>query len=168
MPTNIDYTSIANAIAITSADGNGDGVWCSSAIVDNNAASTQFMDHMINGSIQVGTVTADGSIDIYAAVSADGVEFTAGVDAGDGDITWGTTGNTHVNGEFDLILLASISVDATDDDNDIAFTIPSLVAAVGQMPMEYCIVIENNTGVAFHVTGTNNHLEWTGIEFVSA
>ena len=155
------------AIAITSADGNGDGIWCSSALVDNS--SNLNIDAIIGGSLQAGTVTADGTIDIYVAGSWDGVEFTAGVDAGDADITWGTTGNTHVNGEFDLPLLASISVASTDDDNDIVFGPFSVAQAFGGiMPREFAIVIENNTGVALHATGTNNHLEYTGITYTSA
>lgn len=166
--SNIKYGNVT-AIAITSADGNGDGVWCSSALVDNTAADTNYIDAVVNGSIQVGTVTADGTLDFYLAYSWDGVLFTAGVDVGDSDITWGTTGNTHVNGEFDLPLLASISVDSTDDDTDIQITLPPITTATGGiMPAEWCIVMENNTGVALHVTGTNNHLEYRGIEFESA
>jgi len=165
---NISYQGIGTAIAITSADGNGDGVWCSSALVDNQ--TTKYIDALVGGSLQVGTVPAGTShtIDIYIAASWDGVEFTAGVDAGDADITWGTTGSTHVNGEFDLFHLKSVSVNATDDDNDIAFGPFSVAAAVGgTMPLEWCVVIENNTGAALHATGTNNHLEFTGIEYDS-
>ena len=104
--TKSTYTGTGTAIAITSADGNGDGVWNGSALVNN--AVNLFMDALVNGSLQVGTVTADGTIDVYVVGSADGVEFTAGCDGGDVDITWGTTGNTHVNGEFDRILLGSV------------------------------------------------------------
>lgn len=165
--TNITYGT-TTAIAITSADGNGDGVWCSSAIVDN-AVSELNIDVLIGGSFQVGTVTADGTIDLYVAGSWDGVEFTAGCDMGDVDITWGTTGNSHVNGEFDLFHLGSISVDSTDDDNDIVFGPFSIAQAFGgTMPREFAIIIENNTGVALHATGTNNHLEYTGITYTSA
>jgi hypothetical protein len=164
---NVSYQNIATAIAITSADGNGDGVWCSSALVDNQ--TNKYVDALVGGSLQVGTVTADGTIDIYVAASWDGVEFTAGVDAGDADITWGTTGSTHVGGEKDLILLGVVNVDDTDDDNDVVFGPYSIAQACGGvMPLEWCIVIENNTGAALHATGTNNHLEYTGIEYTSA
>lgn len=164
--TNIAYGT-PTAVAITSADGNGDGVWCSSALVDNQ--TNLFVDALVGGSIQAGTVTAAGTIDFYIAASWDGTDFTAGVDAGDSDITWGTTGNTHVDGEFDLLFLGSVSVDATDDDNDIRFGPFSVAAACGgTMPLEWCVVMENNTGAALNATGTNNHLEYTGIEYTSA
>jgi hypothetical protein len=164
---NISYQGIGTSIAITSADGNGDGVWCSSALVDNQ--TNKYMDALFGGSLQVGTLTANGTINIYIAASWDGTEFTAGVDVGDSDITWGTTGNTHVGGENDLFPVAVISTDATDDDNDIVFG-PFSVASIcgGIMPLEWCVVIENNTGAALHATGTNNHLEYTGIEYDSA
>ena len=29
------------------------------------------------------------------------------------------------------------------------------------------VIMENNTGATTHATGTNNHLEYTGIEFTS-
>lgn len=164
--TTTTYSNIATAIAVTSAVGNGNGVWCSSALVDN--ATNKYIDAIVNGSIQVGTVTAEGTLDFYLAVSWDGVLFTAGCDAGDADITWGTTGSTHVNGEFDIFPLGSISVNPTDDDTDIQITLPPIAqVAGGVMPLEWCIVMENNTGVALHATGTNNHLEYTGITYTS-
>ena len=157
----------ATPIVITSADGNANGVWCSSALVDN--ATNLNIDCMVGGSLQVGTVPAGGgTIDIYAAGSWDGVEFTAGCDMGDSDITWGTTGSSHINGEFDLPLLGSISVNEGDDDKDIVFGPFSIAQAFGgNMPKEFAIIIENNTGAALHGTGTNNHLEYTGITYTS-
>lgn len=164
--SNIAYGT-TTAIAVTSADSLGDGSWCSSALVDNSSSLN--IDAVVGGSLQIGTPTADGSIDIYVAGSWDGTEFTAGVDAGDAAITWGTTGSTHVNGEFDLPLLASVSVAGTDDNNDVVFGPFSIAQAFGgTMPKEFCIVIENNTGAALHATGTNNHLEYTGITYTSA
>lgn len=164
--SNISYQTIATAVAITSADGLGDGNWCSSALVDNQ--TNLYVDALVGGSLQVGTPTAAGTIDIYVAGSWDGVAFTAGVDAGDGTITWGTTGSTHVNGERDLPLLRAVSIAATDDNNDVFFGPFSIASAFGGiMPLEWCIVVENNTGAALHATGTNNHLEYTGIEFDS-
>lgn len=166
MPTNISYQSIATAIAITSADALGDGAWASSALVDNQ--TNLYLDVLWGGSLQVGAVTVVGSIDFYLVGSWDGVEFTAGAAGGDAAITWGTTSNTHVNGEFDLIHVSNISVAATDDNSDIKFG-PFAVAPYfgGIMPLEWAVVLENNTGLALHATGTNNHLEYTGIELVT-
>lgn len=161
---NISYQNIGTAIAITSADGNGDGVWCSSAIVDNQ--TNKYVDCLFGGSLQTGTVPAGGgTIDIYLAASFDGVEFTAGCDMGDSDITWGTTGSTHIAGEKDLFFVASVSVDAGDDNQDVVFGPFSVAQACGAMPLEWAVVIENNTQAALHGTGTNNHLEYTGIEY---
>jgi len=155
-------------LAITSADGNGDGVWCSSALFNNSVSL--FMDVLVGGSLQVGTIAAGGgTIDIYVAGSWDGTEFTGGCDAGDADITWGTTGSTYVGGEFDLILLKSLTVDATDDDNDIVFGAFSIAQAFGGvMPLEFAIIVENNTGAALHATGANNHIDTTGITYTTA
>jgi len=156
-----DTNATVAAIAITSADGNTDGAFCSSALVDNQI--NLYLDALVGGSIQVGTVTADGVINVYVVGSWDGTDFTAGVDVGDSDITWGTSGKTHVNGQDDLKLLDSVSVDSTDDDNDILFGPYAIAQAFGgEMPREWAIVIENATGAAFNATGTNNHLEYTG------
>ncbi len=161
---NISYQNIATAIAVTSADSLGDGSWCSSALVDNQ--TNKYMDVLFGGSLQVGT-SADGTIDIYVSGSWDGVDFTGGTTAGDAAITWGTTGDTHVGGESDLYLVGAISV--TETNHDTHFGPFSVAAAFGGiMPLEWCVVIENNTGAALHATGTNNHLEYTGVEFDSA
>ncbi|MHC4146502.1 MAG: hypothetical protein ACYSUD_17185 [Planctomycetota bacterium] len=160
--TNISYQGIATSITMTMTS-KGDGVWFSSALVDNQ--TNKYVDAFFGGSIQTGTQSG-GSIDIYLAGSWDGTEFTAGVDAGNGTITWGTTGNTHLNGEFDLFPVARISLDANDDNVDIVFG-PFSVASTfgGLMPLEWCVVIENNSGGTTSGTGTNNHLEYTGIEY---
>ena len=164
---NISYQGIGTSIAVTSADSLGDGSWCKSAAVDNQ--TNKYVDALFGGSLQVGTLAADGTIDLHIAASWDGTDFTAGITAGDEAITWGTTDNTHVAGEFDLLHVASIATDSTDDNNDVYFG-PFSVAQVcgGTMPLEWCVVIENNTGAALHATGTNNHLEYTGIEYDSA
>lgn len=165
---NINYLNPGTAIAITSADNLGSGAWCSSALVDNGI--NKYVDALFGGSIQLNaTIGSAGSIDIYVAASWDGTEFTAGVDAGDGVITWNTTGNTHVNGEKDLFYVGSAQTAATDDGNDIVFGPFSVAQACGGvMPMEWCVVVENNTGAAFDATGTNNHLEYVGIEYTVA
>jgi len=165
---NIKYTNIATAIAITSADGNTAGTWNSSALVDNQ--TNLYMDAIFGGSLQTGTVAAGGgTIDIYIAASWDGVEFSGGVDAGDVDITWGTTGSTQIGSESNLFVAGSITVNEADDDKDMVFG-PISVASVcgGVMPLEWCVVIDNNSGGTLHATGTNNHLEYTGIEYTSA
>lgn len=164
---NISYQAIATAIAITSADSLANGNYCSSALVDNQ--TTKYVDAIFGGSIQTGTLTGEGNIEIYVVGSWDGTDFTAGVDAGDAAITWGTTGNTHVDGHKDLILVGFAATDSTDDDTDVRFGPFSVASAFGGvMPLEWAVVFRNQTGGTFHATGTNNHLEYTGIEYDSA
>jgi len=163
--TNISYGTTTD-IPVTALDGNGDNTFASSAIVDNQ--TNKFVDAMVGGTIQVGTVTADGTLDFYLDISWDGTEFAAGCDAGDTDITWGTTGSTTVNGQNNLIFLGSVDVDSTDDNSDFPFGGFSIAGATGGiMPAKWTILVRNNTGVALHATGTNNHLEYRGITFTS-
>lgn len=159
--TNVTYNNIGTAIAFTSLDGLADGGWASSALVDNQV--NLYLEVFLGGTVQTGTQTG-GRVDFFVAASWDGVEFTSFVDGGDQAITWGFTGSTVVGGFNDLKPIGSIQVDGGEDNLDHAFG-PFNVAAYfdGWMPLEWCIVVQNNTGGALHATGTNNHLEYTGI-----
>ena len=84
--TKLKLNSLGTAIAITSADGNGDGVYSSSALVDNQ--TNLYMDALVGGSLQSGTVPAGGgTIDIWVSASWDGVDFTGGCTA---EFGWAT------------------------------------------------------------------------------
>lgn len=162
--TTVQYGT-PGSLAVTSLVSLADGAWCSSAIFDNSSELAN--DVLIGGSVQVGAPTADGTIDVYAAGSWDGTEFGAGVSAGDGGITWGTTGTTHVNGEFDLVFLGSMSIDSTDDNKDVSFGPFNIAQAFGGIvPKKFAVVFENNTGAALHGTGTNNHIDTVAIHHV--
>lgn len=164
---NINYATVGTA-SFSGSPALADGAWFASGIIDNS--SNLYIDAHVAGQVQVKDVSADGSVDIYVAASFDGTDFTAGVDqAGEGGVTWGTTGNTHVNGEFDLPLLASVSVDTTDDNQDVFFGPFSVAQAFGGvMPQAWRIVIENNTGSELHTAGASNKIEYTGITYTSA
>ncbi len=163
----VSYNNIATDVLITSADGLGIAAWCSSALVDNQ--TNLYVDALVGGSLQVGNITADGQLEFYATGSWDGVEFTAGMAGGDVGITWGTTSNTGVDGYLDLPLLGVVAVDTTDDGDDRKFGPYSIASAFGGiMPLEWAVIVKNNTDIALHATGTNNHLEYTGIYFTSA
>lgn len=140
-----------------------------SAAIDNS--SNLYVDAQVSGSIQVGAVSADGQILIYAYGSIDGgTVYSGGLAGTDETVTWGTTpSSSSVNGFSQLKLLAVIDVDTTDDDNDIEFLTGSVAAAFGGvMPDSWGIVIKNDTGIALHATGTNNTLDYVGIKYDTA
>lgn len=129
------------------------------------------MDVQLNCSIQVGTPTADGTISVFAYGSMEGETiYDGGLNGADETITWGTTPSTSsVEGYNQLRHLRTISVDGTDDNNDIEFTIGSIAAAFGGvMPAYWGIVVLNETGAALHATGTNNAFNGVGIKYEDA
>lgn len=160
----------AAAAAITiDVDSLADGGYRCSAVVDNSA--NLYLDAQINLSIQVGAVAADGTISIFAYGGADGTTiYDGGLNGADETITWGTTPSTSsVEGFNQLKLLGVISVDTTDDNNDIEAMIGSVAAAFGGvLPARWGIVVLNETGVALHATGTNNAFDYVGIKYDSA
>ena len=121
-----------------------------------------YLDVFVGGVTQIGAVTADGQIEIYAYGSWDGTSYTAGLTGADANITWGTTGG--VDSYNDLVPLGTASTDTTDDNDDVEWGPFSIAAAFGgKMPPSWGIVIKNGTGVAFHATGTNNLVRYRGI-----
>jgi hypothetical protein len=165
--SSIDYTATGTALTCTVTSLADDGYRESAAVTN---ATNKYLSVLIGGSIQVGTVTADGSIKVYAYASADGgTTYSGGLVGTDETITWGTTPSTSsVNGFNNLFLLGIANVDDTDDDNDIEFGPFVLEAAFGGIvPEDWGIVIKNETGVAFHATGTNNTLHYSGIKATS-
>lgn len=158
----------AAAITVTLAS-LADGGYRESAGINNTV--NKYMDALVGGSIQVATVVADGTISIFAYGSMDaGGIYSGGLVGTDEAITWGTTpASSSVEGYNQLKLLGVISVDTTDDDNDIEFAGFSVAAAFGGvMPEKWGIVVLNESGVALHVTGTNNEIHYQGINYESA
>ena len=133
-----------------------------STAVDNS--STRYIDALVGGIIELGALGADGTIEIYAYGSYDGTNYTAGLTGTDGTITWGTTGDTGVDGFLDLRFLGAVACDTTDDNDDKRWG-PFSVASVfgGILPTKWGIVVRNNTDTAFNATGTNNECEFIGI-----
>ena len=161
----LNYTAKVN-ITVTNTS-LGDGGYRESAGVQNEV--NKFMDVVIGGSILVGVVTADGTISILGYASHDGgLTYSGGLVGTDETITWGTTPSTSsVEGFNQLTHLRTISVDTTDDNNDIEFAGISLAAAFGVVPEDWGIVVLNETGVALHATGTNNEIHYAGIKYES-
>lgn len=131
-----------------------------STAIDNT--SNLFLDAFVGGITQIGAVAADGQIEIYAYASWDGTSYTAGVTGSDATITWGTTGG--VDGYNDLVTLGTAAVDTTDDNDDVEWGPFSIASAFGgRLPPKWGIVVKNNTGTAFHATGTNNLVRYRGV-----
>ena len=95
-------TSQAIACTVTSL---ADGAYRESAGVDNS--TDRFMDALVGGSIQVGAVSADGTISVFAYGSADaGGIYSGGLAGVDETIVWGTTpASSSVEGFNQLRLL---------------------------------------------------------------
>ena len=140
-----------------------------STAIDNT--TNLYLDALVGGSTQVGVVTVDGALEIYAYGTWDnGTNYSGGLDGVDATITWGTTPSTSsVEGFRQLVLLGVVSVDATDDDNDIEWGPFSVAAGFGSiLPLKWGIVVKNATDIALHATGTNNSVEYTGITLTTA
>lgn len=162
----VNYAAAASiTLGLTSL---ADGGYRESAAVDNGTTD-KYLDAQVGGKIQIGAVSADGTISIYAYGSYDGTEYTAGLTGSDGTITWGTTGTTGVDGYLNLPLLGVVSVDTTDDNDDVRWGPFSVAQAFGGvLPTKWGIVVKNSTGIAFHATGTNNECQFIGIKYDSA
>lgn len=147
-----------------------DGGYRESAAVDNS--SNLYLDAMVQGSIQVGAVAADGVINVfgYGSIDAANAIYSGGLAGTDETITWGTTPSTSsVEGFNNIPLLGVVSVDTTDDNNDIEFGALSVAAGFGGvMPESWGVVINNETGTGLHATGSNNVVEYAGIKYDSA
>lgn len=162
---NIAYAAAASVtITVTSL---ADGGYRESTAVDNS--SNKYVDALVGGKVQIGAVGADGTFSIFAYGSYDGTEYTAGVTGSDGTITWGTTGTTGVDGYLNLPLLGVVSVDTTDDNDDVRWGPFSVAQAFGGvLPTKWGVIIKNSTGTAFHATGTNNECQFQGITYTIA
>lgn len=133
------------------------GSWRQSASVSN--AVNLYLDALIGGSIQVGTSPTNGStFDIYAYGTFDaGTNFTAGAS--------GTNSAYTADGEEGLFpLLRVITVDATSNENYVWGPVSLAAAFGGWMPVTWGVVVNNNTGVITHATGTNNKVTFQGVK----
>lgn len=158
-------TTYASAASLTLGLASlADGGYRESTAVDNG--TNKYIDALVGGKIQVGAVSADGTIEFYAYGTYDGTEYTAGLTGTDGTVTWGTTGSTGVDGAQNLPFLGVVAVDTTDDNDDVRWGPFSIAAAFGGvLPQKWGIVVRNRTGLAFHATGTNNECQFTGIKY---
>lgn len=163
--TTVNYGS-ATSITCTLTSLASDG-WRQSAEVSNT--SNKYVDALVSGSIQIGSPTADGTIEIFAYGSVDGTIYSGGLGTTDQGITWGTTGSTSVHGYAQLKLLEVLDIDDTDDSEDVEWGPVSVAAAFGGiLPEKWGIVVHNVTGASLHATGTNNAQKYQGVKFDTA
>lgn len=158
----LTYTSGTVTGTLTSITNN---TWYATAAVDNS--SDLYLDAQVGGIIQIGALTADGTIDVYAYGSYDGTNYTAGLPGTAGAITWGTTGNTGVDGALDLLpfFLGTINCDTTDDNDEKRFGPWSVASKFGLvLPRNWGLVFFNGTDTATHATGTNNEIQFQGVK----
>lgn len=152
--------SAATAITLTQTS-LGSAGYRETTAIDNS--SNLYLDALVGGSTQIGAVGAGNwTIEIYAYASWDATLYTAGIAGSDATITWGTS--SSVNGFNDLVPLGVANVEGTDDNDDRPWGPFSVAAAFGgRLPTKWGLVIKNNTGTAFHATGTNNTVKYMGI-----
>lgn len=158
----LSYTSGSVTGTLTSI---ASGSWYATAAVDNT--SDLYLDALVGGSIQIGALGADGTVDVYAYGSFDGTSFTAGLPGTAGSITWGTTGTTGVDGYLDLspFFLGTIVCDTTDDNDDKKFGPFSVASKFGLvLPVKWGLVFTNGTDASTHATGTNNTIVFRGVK----
>jgi len=134
-----------------------DGSYRQSASVDND--TNAYFDAQVGGSIQTGTTpTAGENIQVFAYGSYDGTNFTAGASGSDAAYT--------ADGEEGLLkLLEVIEVDATSDQDYVWGPISVAQAFGGILPVDWGIIVKNDSGAALNATGTNNEVQFTGITF---
>lgn len=134
--------------------------WRETNSVDNS--SNLFRDFLLSVRVQLGAITADGTVEIYLA-PGDGTIFLGGIAGADAAITWGTTDSTGVDQFNDLIPIFSGAVDTTDDNDDFEVVLAACAVFLGgRVPTKWAVVIRNNTTTAFNATGTNNYVKYQG------
>lgn len=158
----INYASSAGITLTQTSLGNGS--WRASTAVDNQ--TNKYLDALVGGSIQTGTLTAAGTIDIYLYASWDGTNYPESITGT--DAAWTPPhDNTPASGTA-IVFVASIVTGANDDDSDMEWGPVSVANAFGNMPRKWGVVIENNSGATTNATGTNNACDYTGIKIDSA
>lgn len=167
MPTVSTITYSTNKTVTITPASLADGGFRESTAV-NNDSSTNYIDCLVGGLVRLGTVSADGTIAIYAYGSYDGTEYTAGVSGTDGTITWGTTGRSGVESAANLILLGIASTDSTDSNDYVTWGPFSIAQAFGgSVPPKWGIVLKNSSGAALHATQTSSECVYTGVTYTS-
>lgn len=158
----IEYASPAS-ITITPAS-LANGAYRQSDAVSN--ASDKYIGAIVGGKVRVGTVSADGQVEIYVYASYDGTNYKGVPGTTDATITWGT--DTSALGYQDLKYADTATVDDTDDDDYVEFGPFDVAEVCGVMPIAWGIVYKNATGASFHATQTDSELNYIGVKYTSA
>lgn len=118
-----------------------------SAAIDNT--TDLYMGGNVNFSLKAGTSpSATGRVDIWAAGSVDGTNYAGGCTGSDAAFT-GDTDN--------LIYVGSVALKTTTGVvGNAQFSLARIFGGVGNIPIKYAFVIQNNTGVTMDATAGNH------------
>ena len=134
--------------------------------VNNDAASTQFIDVSLEGFVTVGTTpTIDTTIRIYVWGSHTSLATTA-KDVLDGLDSVETLNSEGIRDKL-LKLAAVLNVDETVSNQKYHFGPLSIAQLFGQMPEFWGVFVTHNTGVNLNATAANHEIKFTPIEFES-
>lgn len=123
----------------------------------SNAAGTDppAVDILVQGTVTTGTSpTAGGQLIIRAAGSVDGTIWTGGAGGIDAEIT--LVGNEPI--------ISLIEVTASSDTG-YNFGPVSLRSVFGELPVEFSIIVENQTGVPLNNTASNHEIIYVPLNF---
>ena len=157
MAINISYAAAAS-ITLT-ATSLADGSWRQSDSVDNG--TNLYVDALVGGSVQMAASTLNSTVDIYAYGTYDDGTFSGGASGSDGAFT--------ANGNERAFKYLGSVVSGSTSNVDYVWGPFSVAAAFGgTLPEQWGIVYENNSGASLHATGTNNEVQYQGVEYTTA
>jgi len=130
------------------------GVASASATQSSYITNTDFLDAtiLLQLSIGAGTLGGQRAAFVYAYANAGGTEWPDGVAATASAITLFNPTN--------LVRIATIFFSAQSQTR--GKVIPSLAGALGNVPQQWGLVIENNTGITFDTTSANHKIVYQG------
>lgn len=125
--------------------------------------TTKAIDYSLRFKTRTGTtLTANRVIELWAAPSEDGTNYSGGNGGTD-------AGKTHTaESKESMVLLAALRTNATNS-TDYEINVASLAGALGgALPRKVSFFVVQNTGAALDATGSNHVLSATPIKYDSA
>lgn len=123
------------------------------AAVDNS--SNLYLDAQVTVTAAVGTVSAGGSISVYAAGSIDGTTWPGEGSANNDGVT-GSDAAITLESPTNLTLIGVINT-PTSSKTYVSQPISVAAAFNNVLPRNWTIIVLNNTGAAFSASGCSAH-----------